>query len=89
MLGSLAKPVDPIFAKNSDKIGLLGRDVAGQLVRFYAIIDGIREDIKSLGDGETGRLSRQGKIRMIEDALTLLTLLSEAKEIAAQLKRTL
>ena len=78
-----------MFAKNSDKIGLLGRDVAGQLVRFYANIDGIREDIKSLGDGETGRLSRQGKIRMIEDALTLLTLLSEAKEIAAQLKRTL
>ena len=86
LLGSLEKPVDPIFSKNSDKIGLLGRDVAGELVRFYAIADGIREDIKILGDGEMDHLSGETKVRLMEADLKLL---GEAKEIAAELSRKL
>lgn len=86
LLGSLAKPVDPIFSKNSDKIGLLGRDVAGELVRFYAIVDGIREDIRIMGDGEMDHLSGQTKIGIVEADLRLL---GEAKEIAGKLTRLL
>jgi hypothetical protein len=86
MLGSLSKPIDPVFSKNSDKIGLLGRSVAGDLVRFYAVVDAIREDINSSANGEMDGLSQDAKIRMTEDDLRLL---GEASEIAARLRATL
>ena len=86
VLGPIAKPVDPVFSKNSDKIGLLGRNVAGELVRFYAIVDGLRDDIAIVAGPLDPRVSREGRIRMIEDDLRLL---GEAKDLAAQLKKKL
>lgn len=86
VLGPIAKPVDPVFSKNSDKIGLLGHHVAGELVRFYAIVDGLRDDIAIVAGPLDPRLSREGRIRMIEDDLELLR---EAKDLAAELKRKL
>jgi hypothetical protein len=85
-IGPLTKPMDPVFSKNSDKVGLLGRDVAGQVVRFYAIIDGLRDDIKSLADNELDRFSQQTKVRLMEEDLRLW---GEAKEMADRLTRTL
>lgn len=86
LVGSHAKPVDAVFSKNTDKIGLLGRDVAGEVVRFYAIIDGLREDVASLAVGEIGRFSQDTKVRLIEEDLRMWR---EAREIAAKLKRRL
>jgi hypothetical protein len=85
-VGSRTKPVDPIFSKNTDKIGLLGRDVAGEVTRFYALIDGIRDDINALETGQLQGRSRKTRIRFIEEDLTRWV---EAREIACQLERLL
>lgn len=86
VLGPIAKPVDPVFSKNSDKIGLLGRNVAGEIVRFYAIVDGLRDDIAIVAGPLDPRVSREGRIHMLEDDLKLL---QQASDIVAQLKRKL
>jgi hypothetical protein len=86
LIGPLTKPMDPVFSKNSDKVGLLGRDVAGQVVRFYAIMDGLRDDIKSLADNELDRFSQHTKVRLMEEDLRLW---GEAKTMADRLTRML
>lgn len=86
IIGSHTKAVDPIFSENSDKIGMMGRDVAGDVVRFYTIMDGIREDIKGLADGEIDQFSRETRIRLIEEDLRLR---SEAKKIFEKLTKAL
>lgn len=82
LIGPLAKLIDPVFSKSSDKIGLLGRDVAGNIVQFYAIVDGLREDTNILGGTMDPRLSRSARIQMIEADLQLL---SETRELARRL----
>ena len=86
VVGSHEKPADPIYSKNSDKIGLLGRDVVGEVVRFYSLMDRIREDIRSLSVGELNRFSRKTRIRLLEDDLALW---ADVKNTALKLERIL
>ena len=39
---------DPVADANLDKLGLLGADIAADVVRFYTMLKGIRADLVNL-----------------------------------------
>jgi hypothetical protein len=51
MWGLPEPPEDPIFTKNADKIGLLGRDTS-DVVLFYTLLKAVRVDVWCLMDGK-------------------------------------
>jgi hypothetical protein len=69
---TLRRPLtlDPIMASVTDRIGVLGEDLPGQVVTFYTRIMGIRLDLLNLADGKwDGNLD--SKRSVIEEDLAL------------------
>lgn len=64
-------PSDPVFDKNVEKIGTLGADVAGDIGAFYAMMTGVRIDLRALMRGQMGNLTPAQRIDVIKKDLAL------------------
>lgn len=63
----------PIYGANQAKLGLLGPDVAADVVHFYAMLRGIKIDLKAYADGDMASLGNHNMTRVAEQDLELWT----------------
>ena len=63
------KEADPVVAVNLERIGELEPALAEDVVRFYATLQGIRQDIAAISRGDVETL--QDRISLLEDDLAL------------------
>jgi hypothetical protein len=59
---------DPVADRYLDKIGYLPGDLPERIVRFYAVLSGIRHDLDRMSSGE---VDLQGKANLIAEDLSL------------------
>jgi hypothetical protein len=71
VFGAEDLPIDPVFSKNVDKIGKIGADIASDLGMFYALMAGIRLDLRALLRGQMQQLTPQARIDVIKRDLAL------------------
>jgi hypothetical protein len=60
----------PVLWNNLDKIGLLGRDVSGDVVQFYRLFHGILVDLRGIAMGTAGKTVAEA-IHTIENDLAI------------------
>jgi len=60
----------PVYRANVGKVGLLGADVAGDVVRFYDILVGARAELRAHINGQTHRMSHQLRADRLESVLS-------------------
>ena len=87
MFGSLPES-DPVYAKNIDKIGLLGNDAA-EVVLFYTKLNAVRVHLRLILDGGLKAMTLQQRIDWVEQGLEIWREAKpRAEELAAKLTRT-
>ncbi len=77
---------NPVYNANVGRVGLLGRDVAGDVVQFYDMILGTRADLRAIINGQTRSWSPQRRAELMERNLEIF---SEAQSLGHALIRRL
>ncbi|MBX3456381.1 hypothetical protein [Ferrovibrio sp.] len=83
---------DPIFSSNIGKIGILGPELAAEVVRYHSLTVGIRRDIQTLArlpiqtDPRLAQVQAIHKANLIEEDLRLW---EEVKDLARSVTQTL
>ena len=77
---------DPVFAANTDKLGLLGRDVSLKLAQFYSLLYAVRIDIAAVSNGKWWQFPPTRRAVLLESSFTLW---NQAKTTAHYLLETL
>ena len=60
---------NPVFDGSVNQIGLLGHTVAADVSRFYATLNGIRQDIIAMGHGDIPNVDH--RMKLVEEDLKL------------------
>jgi hypothetical protein len=76
----------PVYDANIGKVGMLGADVAGDVVKFYDIMIGVKAELRAHINGQTHRMSHAVRADRLE---TLLESWAEAIELAETLTKRL
>lgn len=79
---TLDEDFTPVYRANIGKVGMLGSDVAGDVVKFYDSIISIRAELRAHLNGQTHRMSsfaRADRLEMVLEAW------NEAMELGADL----
>jgi len=76
----------PVYDANIGKVGLLGADVAGDVVKFYDIMIGVKAELRAHINGQTHRMSHAVRADRLEK---LLEIWDEAMELAQALSKRL
>jgi hypothetical protein len=81
---TLEEDFTPVYRANIGKVGLLGADVAGDVVKFYDTIISVRAELRAQINGETRRMSSLARADHLEMVLAVWT---EAMELGADLTK--
>ena len=76
----------PVYDANIGKVGLLGADVAGDVVKFYDLIIGVKAELRAHINGQTHRMSHALRADRLEK---LLESWAEAVDLAEALSKRL
>jgi hypothetical protein len=85
-LFGIEEDFNPVYNANVGRVGLLGRDVAGDVVQFYDMILGTRADLRAIINGQTRSWSPQRRAELMERNLEIF---SEAQSLGHALIRRL
>jgi hypothetical protein len=72
----------PVYHANVSRVGLLGSDVAGDVVRFYDLILGVRADLRAQIRGDTRRWPMLRRAELMEHDMEIW---SEAMDLGTEL----
>jgi hypothetical protein len=76
----------PVYEANIGKVGLLGADVAGDVVKFYDIMISVKAELRAHINGLTHRMTHVHRADRLEK---LLDAWAEAVDLAAALNKRL
>lgn len=66
---TLDENLTPVYDANIGKVGMLGADVAGDVVKFYDIIIGVKAELRAHINGQTHRMSHSHRADRLERLL--------------------
>jgi hypothetical protein len=81
---TLEEDFTPVYRANIGKVGMLGADVAGDVVKFYDTIISVRAELRAHINGLTRRMSPEARADQLE---MVLDLWGEAMELGADLTK--
>lgn len=81
---TLDEDFTPVYRANIGKVGLLGADVAGDVVKFYDSIISVRAELRAQINGQTRRMSSEARADHMEMVLIAWT---EAMELGTDLMK--
>ena len=85
-LFTLDENFTPVYAATIGKVGMLGADVAGDVVKFYDIMIGVRAELRAHINGQTHRMTHSHRADRLEK---LLEHWAEAVALAETLNKRL
>ena len=83
---TLDEHLTPVYDATIGKVGLLGADVAGDVVKFYDMTIGVRAELRAHINGQTHRMSHAVRADRLEK---LLDAWMEAVDLAESLSKRL
>jgi len=81
-LFGIEEDFNPVYSANVGRVGLLGRDVAGDVVQFYDMIIGVRADLRAVINGETRRWAPQRRANLMQQNMEIF---DEARSLGRSL----